>query len=75
MSFSTSVIFALMMEFSRKNLRGSDYALQSALRLIFRTVSVVICGILITNFGYGISFLALSILMILAVWAVWARPI
>lgn len=75
MSFSTSVIFALMMEFSRKNLRGSDYALQSALRLIFRTVSVVICGILITNFGYGISFLALSILMILAVWAVWVRPI
>ena len=75
MSFSTSVIFALMMEFSRKNLRGSDYALQSALRLIFRTVSVVICGILITNFGYGFAFLALSILMILAVWAVWARPI
>ena len=75
MSFSTSVIFALMMEFSRKNLRGSDYALQNALRLIFRTVSVVICGILITNFGYGFAFLALSILMILAVWAVWARPI
>ena len=75
MSFSTSVIFALMMEFSRKNLRGSDYALQSALRLIFRTVSVVICGILITNFGYGFAFLALSILMILAVWAVWAGPI
>lgn len=75
MSFSTSVIFALMMEFSRKNLRGSDYALQSALRLIFRTVSVVICGILITNFGYGFAFLALSILMILAVWAVWVRPI
>ena len=75
MSFSTSVIFALMMEFSRKNLRGSDYALQSALRLIFRTVSVVICGILITNFGYGFAFLALSILMILAVWAVWACPI
>ena len=75
MSFSTSVIFALMMEFSRKNLRGSDYALQSALRLIFRTVSVVICSILITNFGYGFAFLALSILMILAVWVVWARPI
>nr|WP_319491037.1 MFS transporter [uncultured Desulfobacter sp.] len=55
-AFSTTMVFSLIMEYSRQNTRGVDYAVQSSLTSIVRILTTIGAGFLISNFGYEALF-------------------
>ncbi|WP_321414313.1 hypothetical protein [uncultured Desulfobacter sp.] len=55
-AFSTTMVFSLIMEYSRQNTRGVDYAVQSSLTSIVRILATIGAGFLISNFGYEALF-------------------
>lgn len=56
MAFSTTVVFSLIMDYSRQASMGVDYAVQSSLTSIVRILFTIGAGFLISNFGYGTLF-------------------
>ena len=56
MAFSTTVVFSLIMDYSRQASIGVDYAVQSSLTSIVRILFTIGAGFLISNFGYGTLF-------------------
>jgi len=56
-SLSSSIIFASIMDYSRKQLRAIDYSIQSSIFAFTRMISAVIAGILVSNFGFGKFFI------------------
>jgi len=56
-AFSSSIIFALIMDYSRTYSKGIDYALQSSLFSFTRIISAVIAGGIISHFGYSTMLL------------------
>jgi len=56
-AFSSAIVFSLMMDYSRTESRGVDYAIQSSLFSFTRIISAVIAGVLVSNVGYYGMFL------------------
>lgn len=55
-ALTSTIIFSLIMAYSREDSKGIDYAVQSSLSSIVRIASTVAAGFLISNFGYGTMF-------------------
>lgn len=55
-ALTSTIVFSLMMDYSRGNSKGIDYAVQSSLSSIARIVSTVAAGFLISSFGYSTMF-------------------
>jgi predicted MFS family arabinose efflux permease len=56
-AFSSSIVFALIMDYSRAYCKGVDYALQSSIFSLTRIISAVIAGGIISHLGYASMFL------------------
>ena len=70
-AFSSSIIFSLMMDYSRNNSRGVDYSVQSSLFSLTRIISAVIAGILISSIGFEGMFLFEFLGMILVLFIIY----
>jgi len=56
-SLSSSIIFSLIMDYSRSSQRAIDYSIQSSIFTFTRMLSAVIAGLLVSNFGFGKMFI------------------
>ena len=56
-ALSSAIIFSLMMEYSRKNSRGIDYAIQSSLLSLSRIIFADTSGLIVSSFGFERMFL------------------
>ncbi|MBN1838663.1 MAG: MFS transporter [Campylobacterales bacterium] len=56
-SFSSAIIFALMMDYARQTSKAIDYALQSSLFSFTRIASAMGAGIIVSTQNYGIFFI------------------
>ena len=56
-ALTSTIIFSLIMDYSRRDSKGIDYALQSSLSSVVRMASTVAAGFLISAYGYGTMFL------------------
>lgn len=70
-SFSSSIVFALMMDYSRSRLKASDYGLQSSIMSFFRIIFALIAGILVSNFGYLSMFITYFLGICLVIFCIW----
>ncbi len=70
-SFSSAIIFSLMMDYSRDTSRGVDYAVQSSLFSLTRIMSAVIAGVLVSSFGFSGMFMFEFVGMISVVFVVY----
>ncbi len=57
MALSSSILFALMMDYTRKEFRAIDYAMQSSIDAIGRILAAIIAGSLIQHFSYQTMFI------------------
>lgn len=56
-SLSSAIVFTMIMDYSRSDSLGVDYAVQSSLFSLTRIISAVIAGIMVSSFGFGGMFL------------------
>lgn len=66
-SLSSSIIFTLIMDYSRDTSRAIDYSIQSSLFSLTRIISAIIAGILVSNFNFSFMFIFELICLILVV--------
>lgn len=55
-SFSSAIIFALMMDYARQTSKAVDYAVQSSLFALTRIVSAMIAGVIVSVQNYSMFF-------------------
>lgn len=70
-SFSSSIIFSMIMDYSRDHSRGVDYAIQSSLFSLTRIISAVIAGIIVSNIGFSEMFIFELFAMILLIFIIY----
>ncbi len=71
-AFSSGVIFSIVMDYSRKNLRATDYAVQSSIFSITRILSAVVAGFLVKHFSYANMFLFESLASMVVLWVIFS---
>ena len=62
-AFSSAIVFALIMDYSRTSSKAIDYSIQSSLFSLTRIISAIVAGMIVSNFGYGEMFLIEGIVM------------
>ncbi|SMC97347.1 Na+/melibiose symporter [Desulfocicer vacuolatum DSM 3385] len=55
-ALTSTIVFSLIMDYSRGDSKGIDYAVQSSLSSIVRMIFTVAAGFLISSFGYTTMF-------------------
>ena len=70
-SLSSAIIFSMIMDYSRKESRAVDYAIQSSLFSFTRIISAVIAGVFVSNIGFEGMFLFEFIGMVLLVFIIY----
>ncbi len=70
-TFSSAIIFSLIMDYSRSSSKAVDYAIQSSLFSLTRIISAVIAGIIISNFDYKVMFLFEALTVVLVVFVIY----
>ncbi len=70
-SLSSAIIFSMIMDYSRKESRAVDYAIQSSLFSFTRIISAVIAGALVSSVGFEGMFLFEFICMLLLVFIIY----
>ena len=70
-TFSSAIIFSLIMDYSRSSSKAVDYAIQSSLFSLTRIISAVIAGIIISNFDYKVMFLFEALAVVLVVFVIY----
>lgn len=56
-ALSSAIVFSMIMDYSRKESRAVDYAVQSSLFAFTRILSAVIAGVFVSNFGFEGMFI------------------
>lgn len=70
-SFSSSLIFSMMMDYARASTKAIDYAIQSSLFSVTRILSAIISGLIVSNFGFSKMFMFELFGMGIVVFLVW----
>lgn len=70
-SFSSSLIFSMMMDYARLSTKAIDYAIQSSIFSSTRILSAVISGALVSNFGFTDMFTFELFGMAFVIFLVW----
>lgn len=55
-SFSSSLIFSMMMDYARASTKAIDYAIESSIFSLTRIFSAIIAGFIVSNFGFSKMF-------------------
>ncbi len=69
-SFSSAIIFALMMDYARQTSKAIDYAVQSSLFSLTRIASAMGAGIIVSTQNYGVFFMVELVCILIVTYVV-----
>ncbi len=71
LAFSPAIVYALMMDYSRRTSKAIDYSIQVSLFSFTRIISAVIAGAIVSAYGFGAMFVFETLGMILVLFIIY----